>query len=116
MDKVRSVKPALSIVAACFTFLSFNSVAMDTRIENALVDVCKAAQSNSVFKYNKVSKSYRLKDKTVALKVMCNGDDIITFSEKAGAFKTAAKLQRSLGNVNIIDVAKVQKHRVTFDE
>ena len=82
----------------------------------ALVDVCKSAQSNKVYKLKSVMKSYRLQDKTVALKVMCNGDDIITFAEKNGATKTADKLQKSIGNVSITDVAVIDKINVTFTE
>jgi hypothetical protein len=116
MKKITSAKTVLSLAALGLTCLSFNSAAMDTYMETALVDVCKAAQSNSLVRYNKTSKSYRLKDKTIALKVMCNGEDIITFAENAGAFKTAAKLQGSLGNVDIIDVAKNHKLDVRFEE
>jgi uncharacterized protein DUF3718 len=93
-----------------------SQAAMSKYMETALIDVCKAAKSNHLGKYNKISKSYRLKDKTIALKVVCNGDDIISFAEKHGADKTAAKLQRSLGNVSIIDVAAVSKLSVTFNE
>jgi len=85
-------------------------------IETALIDVCKAVKSNKLYNYNKMSKSYRLQNKTVALKVMCNGDDIIAFAEKHGADKIAAKLERSLGSVSIIDVAAVNKINITFTE
>ena len=47
---------------------------------------------------------------------MCNGDDIITFAEKKGATKTAAQLQKSLGDVSITDVARIEKINVTFTE
>jgi hypothetical protein len=47
---------------------------------------------------------------------MCNGDDIITFAERHGADKTAAKLQRSIGSVNIIDTAAISKINVNFTE
>lgn len=97
-------------------FATSSQAAMSQHVETALIDVCKAAQSNNLVKYNKTSKSYRLSDKTIALKVMCNGVDIIAFAEKHGADKTVAKLQRSLGNVSIIDVAAVTKINVTFDE
>ena len=93
-----------------------SQAAMSKHIETALIDVCKAAQSNKLYKYTKVAKSYNLKDKTIALKVMCNGDDIIDFAEKHGADKTAAKLERSLGHVDITDVAAITKLNVTFAE
>lgn len=85
-------------------------------IDIALIDVCKAAQSNRVLRLKSAIKSYRLQDKTVALKIMCNGDDIITFAEKNGATKTAAKLQKSIGDVKITDVATIEKINVTFTE
>ena len=71
---------------------------------------------NKVYRLNSTSKSYRLKDKTIALKVVCNGDDIISFAERHGADKTAAKLQKSIGNVSIIDTAATEKLSVTFTE
>lgn len=47
---------------------------------------------------------------------MCNGKDIIAFAESRGADKTAARLQRSIGDVEIIDVAALNKINVTFEE
>lgn len=70
--------------------------ATTTHVESALVDICKAAKSNKVYKLHSTIKSYGLNYETVASKVVCNGDDIITFSEKRGAIKTAAKLEQSL--------------------
>ncbi len=117
MNKFSKVSTVIISASLPLLFISAPSqAAMSEHIRTALIDVCKAAQSNKVYKYTKVSKSYNLKDKTIALKVMCNGDDIIAFAEKHGADKTAAKLQRSLGHVDIMDVAAVTKINVTFDE
>lgn len=114
MNKVKSLTTA-AIVTTLAT-LSFSSHAMDRYMESALIDVCKSTLTNSVMKYHKTAKSYNLKDKTVALKVMCNGDDIIDFAQKYGANKTAARLERSIsGSVDIIDVAKVEKINVNFE-
>ena len=115
MNKLKS----LTLVAATvtlFSSISFSSHAMDKYIEGALIDVCKSTLTNSIGKYQRVSKSYNLKAKTVAMKVMCNGDDIINFAQKYGSNKTAAYLEKSIsGQVNIIDVAKVEKINVNFD-
>ena len=117
MKKFSKVTTLAITASLPLLFISVPSqAAMSEYMKTALVDLCKAAQSNKVFKYTKVSKSYNLKDKTIALKVMCNGDDIIAFAEKHGADKTAAKLQRSLGHVDILDVAAVTKINVTFSE
>lgn len=99
------------------TALNANA-AMDPYIETALIDVCKAAMNNKVIQFKNTTKSYRLKDKTVALKVMCNGDDIIAFAERHGADKTAAHLEHQLGRVSIQDVAlnRSNKINVTFAE
>ncbi len=116
MNKVKNTTLAAIASTIVLTGVSFNSMAMDKRIESALIDVCKSAMSDSIYRYNKTAKGYNLKDKTVALKVMCNGDDIITFAEKHGAIRTAAKLQHSIGGVSITDVAALSKVNVTFEE
>jgi len=115
MSKMKTVVTAL----ATFTLLTgatFSSLAMDKYVESSLVEVCKAAKSNKVLKFIKTTKSFHLKNKTIAMKVMCNGDDIIAFAEKHGAYKTAGKLKTSLGKVNITDVAAINKINVTFAE
>jgi len=115
MSKVKSITTAIisfSILASA----SFSSSAMDRHIEEALIDVCKSAKSNSVLKYTKTAKSYHLKDKTIATKVMCNGEDIADFARTHGSYKVANKLERSLkGKVSITDIAAVSKINVNFD-
>ncbi len=114
MNKLKS----LTVVAATFTLLSsisFSSNAMNRHVESALIDICKSAISKTAYKYRETAKSYNLRDKTVALKVVCNGSDIIDFAQMHGAYKTAARLERSIsGHVDIIDVAKVEKLKVNF--
>jgi len=118
MSKMKAITTAL----ATFTLLSgvtFSSLAMDKYVESSLIEVCKAAKSNKVTKFIKTTRYYHLKNKTVAMKVMCNGDDIIDFAEKHGAYKTAKRLKKSirhLGNVNITDVAANSKINVNFAE
>ena len=114
-----TIKTTLIALATAVPALAFSLPSQATTMsymETALVDVCKAAQSNKVFKLKSAIKSHRLQKKTVALKVMCNGDDIISFAEKHGAERTAAKLQNSLGHVTIIDTASTTKLSVTFAE
>ncbi|MGB1261937.1 MAG: DUF3718 domain-containing protein [Cognaticolwellia sp.] len=104
-----------TLTCAILSVASFSSYAMDRYVENALIDVCKSTLTNSLARYKKTTKSYNLRDKTVALKVMCNGDDIISFAENHGAHKTAARLERSIGNTNITDVAAMTKVNVNFE-
>jgi len=106
---------ALATAVPALTFSLTSQAATTSHMDTALVEVCKAAQSNKVLKLNSAIKSYHLQSKTVALKVMCNGTDIITFAEQKGAIKTAAKLQESIGEVSISDVAAVDKINVTFN-
>ncbi|MGL1955891.1 MAG: DUF3718 domain-containing protein [Colwellia sp.] len=115
MRKLTTTLIALITAVPALTISLPNQAApMSSYVETALVDVCKAAMSNKIHKLNSVTKAYRLNKRTVALKVVCNGDDIITFAEKHGADKTAAKLQKSIGKVNIIDMAAANKSNVTF--
>jgi hypothetical protein len=116
MTKFKTTLIALATTIPALAFSLPSQATMNTYMETALVDVCKAAMSNKVYHFNKTTKSYNLTDKTIALKVMCNGDDIISFAEKHGADKTAAKLQKSIGSVNIIDTASTAKMNVTFTE
>jgi len=116
MTKFKTTLIALATTVPVLAFSLPSQAAMTPYMKTALVDVCKAAMSNKVHKLNRTTKSYHLKDKTIALKVMCNGDDIISFAENHGADKTAAKLQRSIGNVSIIDTAATGKLSVTFTE
>lgn len=118
-NTMTTIKTTLIALATAVPALAFSLTSQATTtsyMNTALVEVCKAAQSNKVLKLKSVMKSHRLQNKTVALKVMCNGDDIITFAAKNGATKTAAKLQESMGEVSITDVAVIEKINVTFTE
>ena len=114
-----TIKTTLIALATTIPALAFSLTSQATSItymDAALVEVCKAAKSNKVFKLKSAIKSYHLRDKTVALKVMCNGDDIITFAAKNGATKTAYKLQKSIGDTSYIDLAVIDKINITFTE
>ena len=108
----------ITLIALLTTTLTISSAAqaapMSNHMENALIQVCKSALSNNIHKLQRTTKEFNLKHKTVALKVVCNGDDIITFAEKNGADKTAAKLERSIGHVNIQELAATKKLSVTI--
>lgn len=116
MTTIKTILIALATTVPALAFSLPSQATTMTYIDTALVEICKAAQSNKVFKLKSTIKSYHLQDKAVASKVMCNGNDIITFAEKNGAIKTAAKLQKSIGNVNITDIAVIEKINVTFTE
>jgi hypothetical protein len=109
-DEMKNLTKVSVVTATSFAAMfTFNALAaMDPYMETALVDSCKAAMSNKVLKLNRTLKEYRLKDKTVALKVVCNGDNIIAFAQKYGADKTAAKLSNSIGQASIQDIASTQ--------
>ncbi|NMP17414.1 MULTISPECIES: DUF3718 domain-containing protein [unclassified Thalassotalea] len=89
---------------------------MSSYMENALIDVCKAAKSNNTIRFSNTVDSYRLKTETVALKVVCNGENISDFAATHGAYKTADRLNEALGDVSIEDVAlnETEKFYVNF--
>jgi len=106
---------SLIIASAFLAGASFNSsAAMDPYIETALIDVCKAVKSNKLVRYSNTMRSYRFKDKMIAERLMCNGDNVIAFAEKHNAFKTAARLKRRVGSVSITDIAALDKWSVHY--
>lgn len=116
MNKIKSITTT-AITLTLLASTSFSSSAMDKYIEQSLIEVCKASTSNSTVKFNKTMKSFRLNNKAVANKVMCNGDDITDFARNHGSYKVAAKLEKSLnGDVSITDVAALSKIQVNFVE
>jgi hypothetical protein len=90
---------------------------LPSHVEQGLIQVCKSAANDKLLKMNKSIKALNLKGKTVALNVICNGKDIISFAEHYGAKRTVARLNKKLGSVEIIDLAAVGQKRydVTFD-
>jgi len=116
MTTLKTALIAITIAAPVAAYSLPSQAAMHPNIEEALIKVCKSVTTNNVYKYKKIAKSYHLKDKTVALKVVCNGQDIISFAESYGADKTAGKLQKSLGQTNIIDLASTESFQVNFTE
>ncbi|QBG35738.1 DUF3718 domain-containing protein [Litorilituus sediminis] len=114
MKKLRVALIAIATAVPALAISMPSQAAMTPYMENALINVCKAAISNKVHMLNKTTKEYRLKTKTVALKLVCNGEDVISFAESYGADKTAAKLQKSIGSVDITDIAALSKVSVTF--
>lgn len=99
------------MLAAGFLSLGLSGAAtaestyMPKYLEDGLISVCKAAANDKSYRMSKEIKALRLKTKTVALKVVCNGSDIISFAESYGAEKTAAKLSDSIGSVRVTDIA-----------
>lgn len=66
-----------------------SNAAMDPYVEKALQQVCYSSTSDRLYSFKKTVKSYRLDVKDVAMKVVCNGEDIATFAAENGAMKTA---------------------------
>lgn len=108
---IRLTSTAAIVTSSLLISLNANA-SMDPHIEEALIDVCKSAQQNKVHNMRKTIKSYRLKEEVVASNVMCNGENIIGFAENNGAYKTAAHLNKQLGESQITDLASI--YSVTF--
>ncbi len=99
---------ALIAITSSTLMVAFNaSAAIDPYLESALIDVCKSAQKNNVLRMRNTIKGHHLKEKTVALNLVCNGQDVISFAENSGADKTASHLEKRLGGTQIIDIAQL---------
>lgn len=104
------------LTLSCFSMAESGGY-MSEHVENGLIRICKSAAMDKSIHMNKNIRALRLKTKTVALNVVCNGEDIITFAEGYGATKTTAKLSRSIGSVSVTDIA-AKRHfdlDVSFD-
>ena len=97
----------VALTSATLLMAFSSSANMDDYMESALIDVCKSAKHDSVINLRKTIKGYRLKEKTVAMKLVCNGEDVISFAENNGAYKTANHLEKKLGGADIVDLAQV---------
>ncbi|TKB46895.1 DUF3718 domain-containing protein [Thalassotalea mangrovi] len=81
---------------------------LDPYVESALQEICKSASSDNVLRMDRTIKQYQLDHQTVALNVVCNDQDIISFAYDSGARKTANRLQRSIGDTEITDLAMLK--------
>lgn len=114
------MKKLIVVAGVLAVGFSSASIARDTYlpiyVEQGLISICKAAASDKLMLMNQSIKSLRLKHKVIALKVVCNGQDIISFAERYGAVSTTARLSNSIGAVNITDIASIRSshYDVTF--
>ena len=108
-SKSNSIKSiALVALTSATLFAATNAnAAMDPYLESALIDVCKSAQSNNVLRMRNTIKGYHLKEQTVALNLVCNGENVVSFAENSGANKTANHLESRLGKSEIVDLAQL---------
>ncbi len=114
---MKTLKVALlSLALPALTFSISSYAAMHPTMESALIEVCKAAKSNNPLKLKKTTKSHNIKTKTVALKLICNDQDIISFAQHHGADKTAARLQKSISKESATAIAALSKFKVSFIE
>ena len=99
--------------------MSTNTVAGDyylsPSVERNLVKVCKYSAQDKLYKMKSVMREFNWSDKLIALNVVCNGQDIISFSDSYGAVRTTARLSNSLGSVQVTDIASTNNsYDVTF--
>jgi hypothetical protein len=114
MNSVKNTIIALVTTVSAFSFIAPSQAAMSPYMESSLVEVCKAAKSNKMHKFNKSKKPFHLTSKMLALKVSCNGQSIVEYAESNGAHKIANHLKKGMGSVSIIDIAAAEKINVNF--
>ena len=93
--------PALATVALSAAATTYVFVPANDRISTKL---CVAAANNKVSTYRNVEDMSRLSSQFITNKMTCNDQDIVSFSAKYGAMKTAAYIDRH------------NKHRVTITD
>lgn len=103
---------------------SSQALAMDDYLEQTLVSFCESTMNNDRLQLNRDIKKHHFDHKTVAMKVMCNGQTIMSFAEQYNADRTFAAFQsrlpanwRPVTEIKDITVASVdtQKWYVNVD-
>jgi len=114
MNKLNKIKYMTFALLPLIFASNSNAAYMDPTLERALVNICVAAASNKPVKLKNALSDYRLTEYNVALNLMCNNVDVISFAKMHNAPKTAGRLQNSIGQVDIVDVAALTKVNVNF--
>ncbi|TLU61795.1 DUF3718 domain-containing protein [Thalassotalea litorea] len=116
--KTLNVIATTGLIASLAAFSVNAQGAYSSYMETALVDTCKAAMSDSTYKLRQTLGEYNLKAKTVALGLVCNGEDVITFATNRGANNTADYMNEKLDGASITDLAATEQvtYEVTFED
>lgn len=103
---------------------SSQALAMDSYLEQTLVSFCESTMNNDRLQLDRDIRKHRFDHKTVATKVMCNGQTIMSFARQYNANRTLAAFQsrmpsnwRPVTEIKDITVASAngQKWHVTVD-
>jgi len=105
------MKKLLPVVAAGLlaATASVHSTPMIPYIENALISVCRSTLSDSPMQYRKTLKEYRLRQNTVAEKLVCNGEDVGSFAATHGADRVSKMIRKYQTRVDIIDISQAKQ-------
>ncbi|WP_414830610.1 DUF3718 domain-containing protein [Alteromonas sp. H39] len=103
---------------------SSQAFAMDSYLEQTLVSFCESTMNNDRLQLDRDIRKHRFDHKTVATKVMCNGQTIMAFAKQYNAERTFAAFEnrmpaslRPVTEIKDITVASAdeQKWYVTVD-
>ena len=103
---------------------SSQALAMDDYLEQTLVSFCESTMNNDRLQLDRDIRKHHFDHKTVATKVMCNGQTIMSFAKQYNADRTFAAFQsrlpdnwRPVTEIKDIKVASAdnQKWYVTVD-
>lgn len=98
------------IAAAAFAMgISVQAQAMDKNTEMVLVGFCKASMENDLIQLRKDIRFYRLDFATVASKVVCNDQPIVSFARTYGADRTAGALINKLHGRPVTEIKDLTK-------
>lgn len=111
------MKKAITLAGLIMTSLTFNaSAAMDPKLENTLISVCKTGLSDSIYRFNSTMNEYRIDKKRIFPNLVCNGESFHDFALSNGAIKVAKKIAPyTEGRTSITDIAMNKtKYSVNF--
>ncbi|AQS37297.1 Protein of unknown function (DUF3718) [Shewanella psychrophila] len=83
----------MTLTALILTSLTFNATAaMDPKLEQTLIDICKTGVTDNIYKFNDTMHKYRINKRNIFPKLVCNGEGFHEFALSHGSNLVAKKI------------------------
>lgn len=101
------MKKVMTLTALILTSLTFNaSAAMDPKLEQKLIEVCKTGLTDNLYKFNRTMMENKINKRRIFPRLVCNGESFHEFAISNGANRVAKKIAPFIqGATSITDLA-----------
>lgn len=100
------MKKVMTLTALIFTSLTFNAAAMEPKLEQKLIEICKTGMSDNIYRFKSTVDSYKLNKRRIFPRLVCNGQSFHEFALSNGANRVAKRIEPYMrGTTSITDLA-----------